>query len=125
MTAIPGHVRLGAQVTKALEKIVEDDPRVVDDTVNAIGDTTKTSPGISEGVVTQAVRAIETILKIERNKPDHSQTTLSSNIYEGWVHNSGDPETEVPRWLRGGAPYGHSSGPSERWCLSVDQLLLP
>ena len=33
-------------------------------------------------------------------------TQLDADIYEHWVRESGDPDVEVPRWLRRGTPMG-------------------
>ena len=77
----------------------------------AVGDSSKKSPGISDDVVAHATRAIQKILNIDPNQPDESQTTINSNIYDGWVYQSGDPETQVPRWLRSGAPMGFEVDP--------------
>ena len=36
---VPGHLAIGAKVTQALEAIVTDDPRIIDNTMAAVGDS--------------------------------------------------------------------------------------
>ena len=39
------------------------------------------------------------------------RTELYGEIFEAWVEQAGDPETEVPKWLRDGGPAGIERDP--------------
>ena len=93
-------------VEEAIGDIVDADPYITEATVSAIGDATKKNKGPPDDVIKKCNLAIKHILGVRADAHNSGQTQLDADIHDSWVQASGDPETEVPAWLRAGTPMG-------------------
>ena len=74
--------------------------------MDAVGDVTKRSKGPCQEIVRDVNNAIHRVLNLAEDGGHEGRTQLDSRIYHKWVADSGDPETEVGKWLDTGTPMG-------------------
>ena len=65
--------------------------------------------GLARTIVLNALGPSEVVLP--SGSDSDVSTHLVPEVFEAWAQASGDPDTEVPRWLRDSAPAGLSAMP--------------
>ena len=107
LMGLPRVRQTGLQIRHIVMDIFSSSPKLLEDSLMAIG--SETHPGPDEKGLSLIRDAMASQLHAKSCEPvigDKVATEVRADIIDAWVSATDDPETEVPIWLRQGAPGG-------------------
>ena len=108
---IPRQRAVGLKVASVLAMVLHGESNIGRRVLDSIGEPKDQLCPPTSAQVDRARAAVLQTLGVSHQWIGPRRTELHGEIFEAWVDQAGDPETEVPRWLKDSGPAGIERDP--------------